>query len=303
VADSTNSGDRVSASLRRVAGEILAASSSAPTPQDALARLVESGLLARFAVAPLKARAEEVLERQAVWPDPLVEHHWRAVVGLLDRARTPTEVDLAAAYTDACFAIEAAWNLALHASLLAPLGAAFVFALDRSEEARRGLVEAATASYGLLGLGPRELLNLPQVAGVIDRIVIPWVHRDMEGLGAFQGEAGFDLLLEARNWLARKGPPRPSMPASNPSPPGRGRLRLAGDYLEAMRAAEGGRLDSSSTRQLLVASFDAAGVSEFPAAPRPVELWGQQIPLSSLAPALTRPARLTVAGITEIHQR
>jgi hypothetical protein len=274
VADSTNSGDRVSSSLRRVACEILAAASSAPTPQDAMTRLVETGLLARFAAAPLKARAEEAIERQTNWPDPLVDHHWRAVAGLLDRTRTPTEVDLAAAYTDACFAIEASWNVSLHTSLLAPLRAAFVFALDRSEDARRGLVHAATASYGLLGLGPRELLNLPHVSAIIDRNVVPWAFRDMEGLGAFQGEVGFDLLLEARNWIV--------MQAAKGSPYG---------------------LDSSSTRQLIVASLDAAGVPEFPAAPRPVELWEQHIPLRALTPALTRPPRPTVAGITELHQR
>jgi hypothetical protein len=135
------------------------------------------------AAAPLRAQAHAALARQELWPEPLVEHHWRALLDALDDARTATEVDLAAAYSDACFAVEADWNVLLVGSLVLPLRAGCTHDPAPATETTRRLT----------GCGPRELAALPRVRDVVDRI-------PGEGpQGAFRGEGGFDLLAAARN--------------------------------------------------------------------------------------------------------
>ncbi len=191
--------DRVAAATRDAALAAAAAGAGAPTAQDALARLVADGHLTALAAAPLRARAEDALERLATWPDPLVEHHWRSLLDGLDGARTPTEVDLVSVHADACFAVEADWNAALFAALLAPARAAAVYGRDEAG-AGAGVDRAAEAAFTLVGLGPRRLLDVPRVADFVERILVPLAADDSPALGAFEGEAGFETLREVQLW-------------------------------------------------------------------------------------------------------
>jgi hypothetical protein len=189
--------------LRDAAEALIAAAATAPTPQHALARFVGDGLLTAFAAAPLRARAADGLARQEVWADPLVEHHWRALLAALDQAVTPTEVELLASHADACLEVEADWNSLLLGSLFLPVRASC-----RVDARPADLELAADLAYRLHGLSARELLELPRVARFVDRL--PTIlSRDSLG-DAFKGEAGFDVVVEARRWLEATGsPPHP----------------------------------------------------------------------------------------------
>ncbi len=148
--------------------------------------------LARAAAAPLRARCEAALERQAAWPDPLVARHHRSLIDALDAARTRTEVALAAAFADACVAVEADWNALLHAALVAPLRAR----CGGADPARAG--ELAVV---LLGADPLRLARTETVLEAAARVA-----REPEvTLGAEAGEAGFDLLADLRAHLAAGG--------------------------------------------------------------------------------------------------
>lgn len=165
---------------------------AAPAEFPELAVPPAVGDAARAAAAPLRARSEAALARQAVWPDPLVERHHRALIDALDAAGTRTEVALAAAYADACLAIEADWNALLHAPLVAPL------------RARCGGADPARAdplARALLGVDP---LTLRRTAGLLARTAV--LAREPEvTLGAEQGEAGFELLADLRAHLEAGG--------------------------------------------------------------------------------------------------
>jgi hypothetical protein len=119
------------------------------------------------APGPLRARVEEGRARLAEWPEPLLARHWDELDRALAAARTPTEVELAADYAGACLAIESDWNLVLHATLLAPLRAACAGA-------------------------PGEIVVARRAADLLDR---------EQPLGAWQGEAGFELLQDLA-WVA-----------------------------------------------------------------------------------------------------
>ena len=256
LARSVTGDDPVSRATRQAAEALVAAGAGAPTGPDATARLVASGLLAGLAAAPLRARAEAALARRALWPDPLLEHHWRAVLGALDAAATPTEVDLVSAHAEACLAVEADWNALALGSLLAPLRAACA-------EGGGGLERAAEQTGALYGLSPRQIVSLPRVADFGREILFPLATRDPGAVGAFEGEAGWEVVTAVRNRLEETG----AHPAGH-------------DDLLAM---------------LLDGPPEPA-----PAEAAPVALWGEPIELGHLADALARPARPAIPGLRPI---
>lgn len=263
--------DRLSAATRRAAEAVSAAGSAEPTGQAALARFVEEGLLTALSAAPLRARAEDGLARQSVWPDPLVEHHWRTLLATLDRARTETDVELISVHAEACFAIEADWNAALLGSLLGPLRAACTYGWEGSEASRAGVARAARTSHALLGLSPRRLLAVPRVAEFVARILVP-LAADGSGAGAaFQGEAGFDLLGETEAWL-----------------------EFVRDH--------GGETprDAAGLSAALLGLLDRAGADEPASQPRPVALWDAGIEPDDVAGALARPRRPPIPGLEPV---
>jgi hypothetical protein len=191
--------DPVALATREAAAALVAAGDAAATPQEALIAFVAEGLLTRLAAAGLRARAAAALERQAFWPDPRTARHWGALVGDLDRAHTPTEVDLIAVHAAACLAVESDWNVLHHGALTAPLIAAIAYDLEPDPRRAEGVRRAAQASHALTGLGPRAALAHPAVAGLAGRD--PGAH------GTEEGEAGYDLLTAVRGWSEATGEP------------------------------------------------------------------------------------------------
>lgn len=189
--------DRSAVLVREAARAVASEALEAGSGQEAATRLAAGGRLADLAAAPQRARAEEALERQAVWPDPLIAHHWRALLDDLDGARTATEVELVVAHAGACFAIERDWNTLVLETLLGPLRAAFAGAAG----------PAVALSRQLTGIGGARLLALPRVRGYLGAALEPLAARPPEALGAFDGEAGFDVIVAARTHLAEGGDP------------------------------------------------------------------------------------------------
>ena len=183
---------------RGIAAEMSAVASAAATPQDAAAIFVSSGLLTRFAAAPWRVAAEDALKRRVRWPDPLIEHHWRALLAGLDSARTPTEVELVIAHASACFAVEADWNTLMFTSLSAPLRAACIAGWDASAAATDGLNGAVAMTRELTGLDASAIASLPLVASYIEHVMNPVAADPDPSWGAYHGEPGCDLAAEAR---------------------------------------------------------------------------------------------------------
>lgn len=195
--DDPGSTDPVAAASREVAAALVAVADSAATPQDALVEFVTSGLLVRLAAAGTHARATSALERQAFWPDPVTERHWRALRDDLERAQTATEVELVTFHAAACLAVESDWNLLRHGALTAPLVAALAHDLEPDPRRAAAVRQAATASHALTGLGPRASLSDPIVAGLIGR--------DPGAAGTEEGEAGYELVTALRGWSETTG--------------------------------------------------------------------------------------------------
>jgi hypothetical protein len=192
-------GDRVADAGREAAAALVAVADAAPTPQDALVDFATRGLLTRLAAAGVHARAAAALERQAIWPDPLTERHWRTLQADLERARTPTEVELVAFHAAACLAVESDWNLLRHGTLTAPLVAALAHDLEPDPRRAASVRLSAHAAHELTGLGPRAALDDPVVAALI--------ARDPTPAGTEEGEAGYELVTALRAWSEATGAP------------------------------------------------------------------------------------------------
>jgi hypothetical protein len=249
----------------------------AATPDPGLATpsgtvvVVADAATARRAAAPLRAEAEARLARAGFWPDPLVEHHWRALLAALDEAVTAAEVELISEYSAACFAIEAGWNAALLATLFGPLRAACLWEASPEERYRDGLRRAALAAYELVGLGPRALLQSPRVADFVARVLTPMSTSDPGAFGAAAGEAGFDTLLAARAWRAAAR----ARGERDPGDPG----------------------DAGALQAALHESLDRAGIPEPRSKPLRLTLWGVEIEPDDLPAALAAPRRPALARV------
>jgi hypothetical protein len=267
LAESTTGEDRTAVAIREAATALVRAAEAASSPQNALARFVSHGLLARLASAPLRAQAEDGLERQRVWPDPLVEHHYRSLFENVARARTTTEVDLIAAHASACFAVEADWNILFLSSLFAPLRAACTFGTEPSAVTCENLSRAATTTYSLLGLAPQHLLTVPRVTDFMSKILVSLAPSVDTNFDAFQGEAGFDFLYEAQLWLQM-----------------------------ARARGQSFAINPAWSDSILEFCHDA-GIAAH-ALPMPVKLWETLIAPENLVRELARPQRPLIPGIT-----
>jgi hypothetical protein len=202
----------------RAAAEALAAAAEASTDEPPPAWFADR-LLARFAAAPLRERAQASLARQAFWPDPLTAAHWRGLLDALDDARTPTDVEAAAGHAAACLAVEGDWNVLAHGLLTAPLVAALEHDLEPGPDRAAHARAVAASAFELTGLGPRAALAHPRVTRLLTA--------QINDQGAEDGEAGFDLVAILRGWreltgggdvaaaLDRAGVPEP---AADPRP-------------------------------------------------------------------------------------
>lgn len=195
-------GDPVTAALVAAARALVEHARGADTPQGALAAWTETGLLADFAAAPVRATARATLARAAIWPDPILVDGARALLADLSGIRTHTLVDLVSMHHGACAAAEAAWSRALGPGLLAPIEATAIAGYDPAGQA--SIAAAWRVAAALAGVGD-GLTELPAVATVLDLIAT----RDQrpEDLGAYAGELGHTTVGEVRAWLGVAGIP------------------------------------------------------------------------------------------------
>ncbi len=247
-----------------VARRLLALAADAGSGPEVQRRAIESGLLTDMAVAPLRARLDEIEQRQADWPQPLLAAHARALRAALPQAGTATEVELLSVHADACLEVEADWQSLFFAAQLAPLRAALNFAISPAE-AGRGLRGAAVISRGLLGQAPAATLQ----AGLVQAFVHDQLAGDAEQPGgdavAWRGEVGHELLPLLRAWRA--------VAASRGETVPRDRVGLPA----ALQRLANGCLDATTH-----------------AAPVIVQLWGQRADATQAAQLLTAPVRPSV---------
>ena len=189
------------ATLRAAAQALVAAAAGAATPQDVLAAWAEQGLLVALGRAPIEAGLVRLRERLTAWPEPLLAHHVDALAAALSAARTTTTIDLASVHADACLAVEADWNRALAAVVLAPARATFIAAWDGTADARRGIAAAWSVAHALCGAGA-DLDGNPWVAGFVRDVIVRHGGGPPEELGAGLGEVGAETLADARVAIA-----------------------------------------------------------------------------------------------------
>ena len=185
--------------LAQVATRMLEAAAGASDVADVHRRLLAARLPAALAAAPQYVRIAELEQRQAIWPQGLLAAHAAQLRAGLRQAQTDTEVELLACHAQACLAIEADWQSLLYAVALAPLRAAAMVAIC-GPEAEPGLHQAVAVAHGLLGFGPRALLELPMMSAFVSGNLALALAQPARAIGAWRGEAGFEALRPLAAW-------------------------------------------------------------------------------------------------------
>ncbi len=188
--------------LVATAKRLVAHARGATTPQGVLAAWTEADLLADFAAAPVRANAEATLARTERWPDPILAAGARALLADLSGIRTGCDVDLVSVHHGGCAAIEADWNYALGAALLAPIDATAIAGWDRSRQAASSIAASWRVAHELAGAGA-SLLAIPRVDTVVRAIAGHATRGD--DFGAWLGEIGHTTFGEARAWFGVRG--------------------------------------------------------------------------------------------------
>lgn len=148
---------------------------------------------------------EEYARRQQQWPDGLVARHWEESGRVLSAAGTAIAFEALAQEREARWKVDATWNGLCLSAVLAPLRAAATVGCFGAGIAGEGLMAAAATVHSLVGYGPRALLELPRVRDFMERNLRPRLTGGCEGLGAWRGEPGFDLVRHATGWWAASG--------------------------------------------------------------------------------------------------
>ena len=151
--------------------------------------------------AAIRRTCDELIARDAVWPEPLRSAHAHALRAAVERAATPYDVDGITVHAWACFAIEAAWWRTLVATVGAPRRAARLATNDP------GIDVAAARDLARAMTGEADPLRLPWLAAFVERNLAPnqpnigpeqLGSAEATPIGAYLGEAGFELLSPYR---------------------------------------------------------------------------------------------------------
>ena len=270
MADAAPSASPAARAMAGVAQRLLALAAGAGSGPEVQLRAVESGLMTELAAAPLYARLDEIEQRQADWPQPLLAAHARALRTVLPQAGTPTEVELLWAHADACLDVEADWQSLFLAAQLAPLRATFNFAISPAE-ASRGLRGASAISSRLLGQVAAATLQGTLVQAFAQDHLVDGTTQPTGDAVATRGEVGHELLPLLRVWMA--------VAASRGETVPRDRIGLTA----ALQRLSGQCLDATTVAapvvvQLWNVRVDAAHAAQLLATPGrpPVPLWQGQ---------------------------
>ena len=196
-----------SRAVARVARDILGRTAGSANGPEVQRRLIESGLLAALAAAPIRVQLDAIEARQSVWPQPLLVAHATGLRRMLAQARNDTEVEWLAAQAEACLAVECDWQSLLFGVALAPLGASLMGLVLQSmtpsqqdvpaEPAAR---RAAALAQESLGVDAQSALQLPWMKDFVTRNLVRGLAPDGGTPVARHGEAGHDLLPLLRAW-------------------------------------------------------------------------------------------------------
>lgn len=168
------------------------------TPYEELAHTVADG--ARACRDSVRALARPWLARQRVWAEPILAQHAHRLVAAVDAVETPTAIDLVSMHAAGCLAIEGVWWQALASGVGGPLRAALVASYDPSPATEASFVAARDAALALVG--EPDPWRLPWFEDFVASNLLQHATDELEGLGAFQGEGGLDLLNPWRAWSA-----------------------------------------------------------------------------------------------------
>lgn len=150
--------------------------------------------------AALRAMAVPWLGRQRTWPEPILASHARRLVADAERAPTPTAIDLVSMHAASCLAIEATWWQGLASAVTGPLRAALVASYEPSRSTEAALAAAREVALALVGVA--DPWTLPWLEEIAVRNLLPHATGELDGVGAYEGEACFDLLHPWRTWTA-----------------------------------------------------------------------------------------------------
>lgn len=159
------------------------------------------------------------LDRQQAWPDALLARHWIAAHDAIASATTGTSLEAICEDQQSRFQIEAIWNSLWLSGLLAPLRAVATHAWANDPDSAAALGKASATTYRLTGYGPKALLRSPRVQSFIAQNLLPNLRGSLDSLGAASGEAGFDLIREARLWHNLAAPISFERALTQPDPP------------------------------------------------------------------------------------
>ena len=138
-------------------------------------------------LAPVQTMADQILAHQLLWPDPVLAQHARQTCDLLAAASSPIAREAIAEDRALQFEITALANRLQLSAWLAPLTAP-----PPHREASIATVRA------LSGLEPAEILALPRIQNFLSNNLNRWLHSSEEFQGSMQGDAGLELLQQAR---------------------------------------------------------------------------------------------------------
>lgn len=263
----------VALTLARVAQAILDRTAGATNGPAVQRRLIESGLSAALAAAPVLVQLDTLEARQREWPQPLLAAHAAALRRSLAQARGDTEVEWLVAQAEACLAVEADWQDLLFGVALSPLQAALNRRLMRPLLGD-GVDAAAQRAFALaqqaLGVDARAALQLPWLQDFVTRNAVCGLASGGGTDIAGRGEAGHALLPSLRAW----------------------RDVCAADGRPV--AANGPGLLSA-----LDALLEQAGGTPAPELPIRLQLWGRAEPAGHGGELLSAPARPALPGWLE----
>lgn len=160
-------------------------------------------------VEPLEAPppvslAQSYEERQSLWPDPFLAAHWRETHCRLAAACSPIARYAVAGEREALWSVDSTRHTLEWAVLLAPLRATANHGWQADATSLSAVSKADQVLRTLTGRTRAELLQSNEIQAFLANNLLPQLANPSE-LGAFDGEAGFDLLRHAHLWRGAGG--------------------------------------------------------------------------------------------------